>query len=218
MISPNPSGYILLDPRIAAAEAPYTFFLPREAALAAVSAGDLVQLLFEHARPTREWQVERMWVTVEKVDDQELTGTLASTPYEPLATVQLGDAVAFQRIQIIGIDWADASRAPSLEPQRQYWDRCLVDECVVDGTEPVEFIYRESPDLDSERDEHSDSGWRIRGRVGEATDDEIAARSACFVALGAVLNKDDSWVHLIDEPVGASYMRDFGRNIYVAEK
>jgi len=38
-----------------------------------------------------------------------------------------------------------------------------------------------------------------------------------YVALGAVLNQDDSWLHLIDEPVGARYMRDFRRDTYVAE-
>ncbi|RSU90223.1 immunity protein Imm33 domain-containing protein [Sphingomonas koreensis] len=217
MTPPTAPGYELLDPRNNAAEAPYTFFLPRDAELAAISAGDHVQLMFEHIPPGQEWGVERMWVSVEEVNGQQLSGVLASKPFEPTATVKIGDNIQFKRFQIIGIDWTDRERAPRLEPRRQYWDRCLVDDCVLDGSEPVEYVYREAPDMDEEGDDHPDSGWRIRGRMGEATDEEIDARTPRYVALGAVLNRDDSWVHLIDEPVGARYMRDFKRDTYLAE-
>ncbi|WP_157215394.1 DUF2314 domain-containing protein [Flavisphingomonas formosensis] len=107
MTSPTAPGYELLDPRINAAEAPYTFFLPREAELAAISVGDHVQLMFEHMPPDQKWGVERMWVSVEEVNNDQLGGALASKPFEPTATVKLGDNVQFARFQIIGIDWRD---------------------------------------------------------------------------------------------------------------
>lgn len=210
-------GYKLLDPRINAAEAPYTFFLPGKDELAAVAVGDCVQLMFEHVPSGRKWGVERMWVIIENGDGAHLRGRLASEPLEPTASVQTGDTVRFERSDVIAISWADTSKPSAPRTVREYWDYCLVDECVLDGSEPVEFIYREAPNTDRNGDKYSDSGWRIRGRIGKSTDNEVEARRARYVALGVVLNRDDSWLHLIDGPVGARYMRDFNRGVYVAE-
>lgn len=92
-----------------------------------------------------------------------------------------------------------------------------MDACVLDGVEPVEFIYREEPDMHEEGDKYPDSGWRIRGRMGNASDEEMDARIPKYVALGAVLNRDDSWLKHIDAPVGTRLMRDFQADSYVEE-
>lgn len=57
-------------------------------------------------------------------------------------------------------------------------------------------------------DTYPDSGWRLRGDWRAIDEDAFAARKAAYVALGAVLNVDDSWLHLIDAPVGARFERD----------
>ena len=44
---------------------------------------------------------------------------------------------------------------------------------------------------------------------------QLRERKIAYVALGAVLNRDDSWVGLIDEPVGAAYEKDFDLGEFV---
>ncbi|CAN5176588.1 hypothetical protein BH09PSE3_BH09PSE3_22350 [soil metagenome] len=213
----NPT-YTLLDPRPVAANASYTFFLPSSAEIGAVSEGDLVKLTFEYTHKVEEWPVERMWVTVKESCDETLLGVLENQPFEPASTLAAGSTIQFQRHHIISIQWAQPETAPQPNEYREFWDRCLVDECVVEGLAPVEYIYREVPDPQEDGDKYPDSGWRIRGRMGDASDEEIEARKVQYVAVGAVLNQDDSWLSLIDAPAGSRFMRDFGTNTYNAEQ
>ena len=211
------AGYDILDPRPIAAEAPYTFFFPSPSEIAAVGKGDLVKLLFDYPHQTEKWAAERMWVIVESCEGNDLRGVLDNNPDEPTSPLKAGDELAFKRHDILAIEWDNPNAAPSAADYREYWDRCLVDQCVLDGQEPVEYIYREEPDMASNDDKHADSGWRIRGRVSSAIDAEIDERKVAYVALGAVLNRDDSWIGWIDAPIGTALMRDFETNTYVQE-
>jgi hypothetical protein len=217
MTTSDSPGFILPDPRITALEAPYTFFLPSEAELTAVSVGDTVKLLFEYLSPGEKWGGERMWVTVEECNGSHLRGTLDNLPDEPTSPLHLRDMISFERYHILDIEWSKPVKAPAPLQRRQYWERCLVDDCVLYGGVPVEYIYREEPDMETEGDKYPDSGWRIRGQMGDATDAEIDARKFSYVALGAVLNRDDSWLHLIDAPIGSRYMRDFELDDYLEQ-
>jgi hypothetical protein len=207
-------SYALRDPRPTAAEAPYTFFLPSAAEIAAVGEGDLVQLIFEYFHEIEKWGAERMWVTVKEASQDCLVGLLDSSPYEPTSPLKAGDSIAFERHLIIDMIWENPKRAPKRLQNRGYWQRCLADKCVLDGQEPVEFLHRGEPEPMLEGDTAPDSGWSIRGRRGKATDAEMDAREVVYVALGAVLNHDDSWVGWIDAPVGTELMRDFETNAY----
>lgn len=156
-----------------------------------------------------------MWVTVKRVEGDLLHGVLENEPYEPTAPAKLGDLITFERHQILAIIWDKPETAPPQGEYREYWERCLVDDCVTDGLEPVEYIYRKEPDMVQEGDKFPDSGWRIRGRQGDATDADMEDRKFSYVALGAVLNRDDSWLPFIDEPVGAAFMRDIETGVYL---
>jgi hypothetical protein len=192
-------GYELVDPRPAAAEAPYTFFLPPQADLDQIRGGDLVKLMFRG-----ECGVERMWVIVTDRHDDELVGLLDNDPAE--LPLKLGAPVRFRTHHIISL--VPKMAQTHVAPHREYWDRCMVDQCVLTGEEPVEYLYRESPDMGSEGDPFPDSGWRIRGRQSDATDEQMDKRKASYVALGVVLNRDDSWLHLIDAPIGSAFIRN----------
>jgi len=205
------SSYKIMDPRPIAAEAPYTFFLPHESELAALRVGDLVKITFEWEPPFVEYAAERMWVTVMKIDSDILMGTLENEPFEK-DRMRVGDAVTFGRHNILAIRFADP--VPNVRPPeyREYWERCLVDDCVLDGSAVVEYLYREEPDMGSAGDKYPDSGWRIRGLENDGED--MDKRTPQYVAVGAVLNKDDSWLSLIDAPVGSKFRRDFDTGEY----
>lgn len=206
--------YLLDDPRPIAKSAPYTFFLPLEAEIAALRIGDLVQLVFRSVPPGRTWDAERMWVSITVISDRGLVGTLDSTPSD-MPQLKPGAKVRFQRHHIIAAILQGEGRPQIVDDRRDYWDRCLVDDCVLSGDRPVGYVYREGPDLADADDKYPDSGWRIRGDLRDQTPEEIDARTASYVAVGAVLNRDDSWLHLIDEPIGAAFDRDFEAGTYV---
>jgi hypothetical protein len=209
--------YELDDPRPIAAEARYTYFLPAEEILDALAPGDEAKLLFRSVPYSRKWGAERMWVEVLSVGPDGLVGRLENVPTD-MPQLKVGAEVAFQRWHVIDVILKENDRDIALgEPAREYWDRCLVDDCVLYDGVPVSYVYREEPDEPAEEDRFPDSGWRIRGDWRGLSDEEVEARKFSYVAVGAVLNRDDSWLSLIDLPVGARFLRDFEANTYIPE-
>lgn len=204
------AGRYSIDARRPIAEkAPYTFFLPSENELLALQPGDLAKLIFRSRPPGREWDAERMWVTVTAAERDDLAGTLANAPSD-MPQMKFGQKIAFNRYDVIDIVWAEEriKTPPPPAKRGEYWQRCMVDACVVSGRSPVDYLYREEPDLHARDDDYPDSGWRIRGTDEGIAEDEKAGLDPEYVAVGAVLNKDDSWLTLIDAPVGSHFFRD----------
>ena len=202
----------LRDADEAAAELPYTFFIASLEERVAVAPGDLVKLGFEYEWETEQYGGERMWVTVIGKTGLQFTGTLDNEPFE--TGLEHGMVVGFGVEHILDIIWSDPAAHPPSPDHPEYWDRCLVDACIIDDGVPVEFIYREEHDMTEDGDKYPDSGWRIRGRNDDPRADPIDDRKVEYLALGAVLNRDDSFLGLLDEPIGSAFMRNFETGRY----
>lgn len=209
--------YMIDDPRPIADGAPYTYFLPSENELLALAPGDQAKVVFRSQPAGRKFEAERMRVTLTAVNGDELSGTLDNIPTD-MPQLHLGDLVRFKRSDVIGIIWngSRAASPPSSPDHREYWDRCLVDACVVDDGAMVHYLYRENPEVPEPAEIYPDSGWRIRGDYREISDAELDARESRYLAPGVVLNVDDSWLHLIDAPIGARFIRDWETGVFVS--
>lgn len=197
-------SFTIDDPRPVMASARYTFFTPPPAAFAAVAPGDWIKAIFRPIPADRKFDAERMWVKVEEVLPDGFAGRLDTTPSD-MPQLAPGAALFVPRDWAIDIDWAEGHEPPEYPPRRDYWERCMVDACVLEGRSRVDYLYREADDLHRPDDKHPDSGWRIRGTDAGIAEDERLGRSPSYVALGAVLNQDDRWLHLIDEPAGEHF-------------
>ena len=210
--------YALDDPRPIAAENPYTYYLPSQPELEALLPGDLVQLVFRPTDGGRKWGAERMWVQIERIEGDSLSGTLESEP-EDMPGLLKGELVEFRRYHVIDCVWSEerAVDPPPRPPARRgYVERCLVDRCVTEDRVSVHYLYREEPEPLS-HDDRPDSGWRIRGDYRGVSDAELDNREVEFVAIARVLNADDTWIHLVDAPIGSAFIRDWQTGEFVPE-
>jgi hypothetical protein len=208
------AGYEIDDPRPIAASAPYTFFLPPPSEVSAVGIGDLIKATVRISPPSAEWEAERLWFSVIEKGVDVFKARLESDP-EDMPSIPKGTVIDIPRAAIIDLIFADDR--PRADQAKQYWDRCLVDSTALKGMRLVEYIYRERPEA-RDGDRYPDSGWRIRASTLGLSAKDAEEVTVEYVALGAVLNKDDSWLHLLDAPEGSAFLRDFDRNIWVEEK
>lgn len=203
-------GYTLRDPRPAAQENPYTFFLPTAEEITEIGPGHLVKLIFVATPPDREYGAERMWVEVTVRDGDDLTGTLDNEPAD-IPGLTCGDVIHFKAHHIISVFWEDpdqkARAAAAAAGQDRFFERCFVDDAVIDGRARVQFLYREAPEHAPD-DKFPDSGWRIRADVEALSDEEYENPSCSYVAIGVVLNQDDTIRDHLDAPVGSAFFRE----------
>lgn len=209
---PHP-GFDLIDPRPIQRENPYTFFVPGNEELAEVAPGLLVKLIFTAVPASQKHGAERMWVLVKTRNGDHLTGTLDNEP-DDIPGLKDGDPVAFQLHHIIAVQWEDPAQDARFASEFNNWfARCFVDDAVLEQRARVGFIYREPPEHD-EKDEYPDTGWRIRADVYQLSDEEYENSPFSYVAIGAVLNRDDSFVDLLGCPVGSAFLRDPDSDTY----
>lgn len=209
-----PPGIAISDPRPIAAGAPYTFEMPHLDELAALKPGDGIQAIFQQTEGDTEYGAERMWVLIERIEDGFVAGTLDNEPLD-MPLIKLGDRVRIPLTHAISTVFSKDNPRPATPPRREYWQRCFVDSCILDGRSHADYLYREEPDMTREGDEFPDSGWRIRGTDEAVAADEELGKSPAYVALGAVLNRDDRWLHLLDREHGVAFRWDAEAQDYI---
>ena len=210
-----PDGIALDDPRPIAASAPYTYFLPHPDELAALKPGDGVKAVFRQLEGAHTYDAERMWVGVERIEDGWVHGSLDNEPVG-MDKLTLGDPVVLPLTHVISTHFPnDENPRPSTPAVREYWDRCMVDICVLEGRSHVDYLYRQVPDMGQEGDKYPDSGWRFRGTDEAVEADSNKENPFEYIAIGKVLNADDRWLHLVDEEPGVAFQWDPDAQDYI---
>ena len=181
-----------------AAQYRYTFYKPSQEVIARIAPGDCVKLIFRFdSNDPDAPAAERMWVVVDEVLPRgHFTGRLDNEP-RYITDLKHNDRVAFEACHIINTQLDDEEEGLV----ERYARRCFVTRRVLDDGCPVGYVYREEPD------DEEDSGWRLTAN-DESDDYMDDAENLAYVSLGVVLNLDDTFIELLDEPAGAAYVRN----------
>lgn len=196
------SEWCLIDPRSTIEECPYTFFVPSDAEKAALESGNLVKLIFESLDPEED-SIERMWVIFRGRDEHGYFGNLDNEPYD-IQGLSAGDMIHFDDFNIIAV-WEPKFDTP--EDEDRFFARCHVDPRILYDDKRIGRLVRRKPKRQwwwSKPRLYPDTGWHIY-----ANDESTPKRKEMeYVAIGALLNKDNSFLPLLDAPVGACLVRD----------
>ncbi len=188
-----------------AIDARYTFYLPSREVIDLLSVGDIVKLVFLcDVENDKGWSAERMWVQITAIRDSEFEGFLDNDPYY-IPDIKAGDTVVFQPNHIIQTSIDDP--VPSIVDD--YSSRCFVSGSVLYGDKQVTRLYREEPDEKAE----SYSGWMLFS-VDDSEEFLSDSKNWHYVSLGAVLNKGDEFVELLESDYETGYVWDDSKNEY----
>ena len=202
------NSWWLSDAQAIADANPYTFYKPSPQSIALLQPGDGAKLIFRFDSDDPEApSAERMWVEIDDVSHGQFRGRLDNEPAY-IKGLECGESVSFEPKHIIQISIDD----PVPDPTAKYASRCFVTRKVLYEGAAVGYLYREEPDNDE------DSGWRIMaGDESQEYMDETDNIS--WVSLGAVLREDDSFLDLLEAPVGSFFELDraAGRFVEVGE-
>lgn len=175
---------------------PYTFYKPSDAILEKIEPGSCVKLIFEFSPPSSDGcSAERMWVRVTQREKESYQGTLENQP-KFISDLNQNDLISFESKNIADTEYFD----PADKELDKYSPLCLVTQSVLDGDQ-IGLIQRGDPNNEK------DSGWVFSGDYDsqEYLDD---SNNLKIRSLGAVLNIDDSFIHLLDSPIDACFEWD----------
>jgi len=186
-------------------EAPYTFYKPSDEIIDQLIPGETtVQLIFLiEPNDSETLNGERMWVLMESVDEYgSYAGILDNDPFH-IKDLKAGDQISFKKEHIIQYDTLDELYVddPLAELIEKYSQKCFVSNHILKEGFKVGRLYREEGEYEDY------SGWTMMSdeETQEYVDDSTNLQ---YVSIGVVLNLDDSFIHLLEEPFGSDFARD----------
>jgi hypothetical protein len=156
------------------------------------------------------------WIDVHSADGEWIEGKIVKDQYfgdDPI----LDQVIRVPKRVISDIRFEDPQKDELLRelPGIKYANYCVMDPRM----SKVQYVYRQEPCLTMEGDEAPDSGWRIKGDRRAYSEEEFGCvEAAKYYPLYLALNTDDSWLHLIDKPVGTAFKRDRKTGLFVEVK
>lgn len=186
-----------------AKEFKYTFYKPSRKITNQLEIGNIAKVTFEFNSNNEDHpSAERMWIQITEVKEDGFVGLLDNSPFY-IHDLYAGDLVEFEHKHIIDHD-LDVTE-PNLVDK--YINRCFATSKVLYDNHKVHYLYREEPmEKDPERD-YEDTGWRIM--AGDETDEYMDnSENIHLVSLGAVLTRDDSYIELLDAPIGSAFEKN----------
>ena len=205
----------IVDPRPLAKQCPYLAGLPNEECLNIISKSDTVKVRFrwlERPRGRGEHYLgEDVSIDVLSVTPNYFEGrmTVPSDWPQPSSDV----VIRFGKWAVTGVSFADPKYQPLAElPQEKYATRCLMDNSLVGGRK-VQHIFRDEPKIWRNDKISADSGWRVSTGSTFLDTGDVDYRP-----LYNVLYLDNSWLHLIDQPVGSAFKRDEKTGLFIPDQ
>ena len=192
-------------------EFPYTFYRPSDAVIDMLEPEKATVKLIFRFEPYEDDQpaAERMWVIVNSInEDGTYIGTLDNDPYH-IKDLKAGDKILFGKEHIIQYDTLDELEVEDIKAGivEKYLKKCFVSNHIMHEGYRVGRLYRE------EFEEEEYTGWTFMSDY-ESQEYVDNHNNLQYVAIGTVLNNDDSFIHLLDSPVGSEFALDEVTNTF----
>ena len=200
------------DPRPRAEKFPYSCALPSEECLNAIRQGDSVTVeisLPNRLQPAADLK-NNVPFEVLSVTSDSVKGLMRIPPDWPASDSDI--LIELPKWAVKGVAFADPAYKHLAElPRDKYPGWCLfytwghpLEKLRLPDTE---FLYREEPKTLPENETRPDSGWRISSYSRPMADEDVYLDRVRYLPISLVLEVDDSWLYLIDKPIGSAFKR-----------
>ena len=200
------------DPRPMAEKFRYHCALPSEECLNAIRQGDSVTVKISLPNTVQLATSSNKNVSFEvlSVTSDSFKGLMRIPPDWPASDSDI--LIELPKWAVKVVEFADPAYKHLAElPRDKYPDWCLIhtwgDRLEELRLTDAEFLYREKPKTSPENETRPDSGWRVSRYSRPMADEDVYLDRVRYVPICVALDVDDSWLYLIDKPIGSAFKR-----------